>query len=191
MSPPETYFAGQVWSSDVRELVERFYEALRDRDLATVDDLIDERFLGSVTVHEPESLPFGGVHSGPAAAKRLFAALAARDSPVSIDGLSIDHVIESVSESDQLDQVVVALTVPWRTGDGSRAGALAWWTFENLGVARIRSRVSGPSIHSVVPPVSTYRPSRSDAVMSSWHETVYSGSPRLDATNSTLSLIHI
>ena len=137
MTPPETYFGPQTWSSDVREVVERFYAALRDRELAALGELIDDRFAPGVVVREPESLPLGGSHRGPIAVKQLLAKLVATDSPVDVARLSVEEIIESVRESDQLDHVVVALTVPWR--ERNAAPALAWWMFEDLRVAEIRT----------------------------------------------------
>jgi ketosteroid isomerase-like protein len=140
--PPETYLSGQTWSSDVRELVERFYDALRRGDGDAIDELVDERFAPSAIARQPESLPFGGVHEGIAAVKRLLAALGAVESPIDPSGLVVAEIIESVGESDRLDHVVVALSMPMRATEAGDAGAmpvLEWWTFEDLRVAEIRT----------------------------------------------------
>jgi ketosteroid isomerase-like protein len=143
--PPETYLSGQTWSSDVREVVERLYDALRNGDEGAIAELVDERFAPSVVARRPESLPFGGAHEGAAAVKGMYAALAAPGSPFDVERLTVAEIIESVGESDTLDHVVVVLSLPLRalpTPDGPHPdplSALEWWTFEDLRVTEIRT----------------------------------------------------
>jgi ketosteroid isomerase-like protein len=148
MTPPETYYSGQTWASDVREVVERFYDALRREDAAALDELVDERFVPDVVVRQPDSLPFGGVHEGVEAVKRLFAALGGS---IDLPRLTIDEVIESVGESDRVDHVVVAVSFPATGADAAepeRWRALEWWTFEDLRVAAIRSFYWDPAAYA-------------------------------------------
>ena len=135
--PPETYFSGQPWTSDVREVVERFYEAARDGDPAAIEELVDERFLPDAVVREPESLPFGGVHEGTDAIKALFGAIYAPGSGTGFDELGVDTIIEAVGESDKLDHVVVAFA--FAAPGIARGRALQWWTFRDFRVAEIRT----------------------------------------------------
>jgi ketosteroid isomerase-like protein len=146
MTPPETYFSGQTWSSDVREVVERFYDALRGGDKDAIAELVDERFAPGVVARQPESLPFGGAYEGLAAVKALYATLAAPGSPVDIERLTVVEIIESVGESDTLDHAVVVLSLPLRSlptpdtePQPDPLSALEWWTFEDLHVTEIRT----------------------------------------------------
>jgi ketosteroid isomerase-like protein len=142
MAPPETYYSGQTWSSDVREVVERFYDALRRGDTDAIDELVEERFAPDVVARQPESLPFGGVYEGIDAVKRLFAALGAPDAPVDVERLAVEEIIESVGEPDRVDHVVVAVSFPLpgaEVADPGRWHALEWWTFRELRVAELRT----------------------------------------------------
>jgi ketosteroid isomerase-like protein len=144
--PPETYFSGQTWSSDVREVVERFYDALRSGDEDAIAELVDERFAPGVVARQPESLPFGGSYEGIGAVKGLYATIAAPGSPIDLERLTVADIIESVGESDTLDQVVVVLSLPLRSppthdpeSHPDPLSALEWWTFEDLRVTEIRT----------------------------------------------------
>jgi ketosteroid isomerase-like protein len=137
MAPPETYFSGQPWTSDVREVVERFYEAARTRDAASIAELVDERFAAEAVVREPESLPFGGAHEGVDAIKALFDVLYRPGSESGLADVSVETIIESAGESDKLDHVVVALAFGSLRGEPGRA--LQWWTFHDFRVVEIRT----------------------------------------------------
>ena len=76
---PETYLGALAWTSDVREVVDRFYAAARAGDRAAIEELVSERFAASAVVPE---LPAG---------------------------LSVGDVIEAAGSGDHVDNVVVEL----------------------------------------------------------------------------------
>jgi hypothetical protein len=144
---PETYFASQPWTSDVREVVERFYAAASSRDQVAIAELIDERFDPAAVVREPEWQPFGGVYEGAQAIKALYAELCSSASSIDFGQLTVEEVIEAVSESDKIDHIVVSFSFP--TSSAERGHALQWWTFKNLRVAEVRTFYWGTAASGV------------------------------------------
>lgn len=137
---PEAFIPRDGWS-DVREVVERFYAALREGDAPALAELAADRFADDVVLHRPARLRDGGSHAGIEAVQRVLPALIAPDAPVDYSKASIDHVVEFPEQPDELDQIVVAISFPWRSPAGAtvRIGALDWWTFRSLRVAEIRA----------------------------------------------------
>ena len=134
---PETYLGAQAWTSDVREVVDRFYAGLREGDRAALDELVGERFSSSVVVREPPTSPVRGDYEGPAEVARWLSALLDSGPADALEALAVGEVIESVGDPDYIDHIVVELTIPLSSGTESRA--LAWWRFANLRVAEVRT----------------------------------------------------
>jgi ketosteroid isomerase-like protein len=129
-------------TSDLREVVERFYAAIGAADVAALSELIDAAFAPDVVVREPDSLVYGGTYEGIEQVKRAFSGIASPRSPLDASKLAVDQIIEAVTESDRLGYVFAAISFPLRSPRASTEipmRALEWWTFRDLHVARLEA----------------------------------------------------
>ena len=139
---PETFVHPLGAFSDTREVVERFYAAVRARDEAAVADLVQDWFAPDVVVKEPESLIYGGSYAGIDAARRVLGGIASPRSSLDGSKLEIEQIVEAVAESDKLDHVFVAISfalLPPGSDASIPMRAVQWWIFRDLQVASIES----------------------------------------------------
>jgi hypothetical protein len=121
--------------SDLRLIVESFYNALSARDADGVGAIIDESFAPEAILRRPESLPGGGAIDGAGKIKKFMAAVAAMEGgPMDVSSLKIHDVLEHAGEDG--DSVVVELRFPF---NGTQTSALEWWTVRDLKVVEIRA----------------------------------------------------
>jgi ketosteroid isomerase-like protein len=131
---PEAMSADDT-KSDLRVIVEQFYDALVARDPEGVASAIDEHFAPDARLLRPGSLPGGGELAGAEKIKRLMGAVAgARSGPLDPATMRIERVLEDTH--GDLDHVVVELSFPWA---GTPTRALEWWTVRDLKVLEIRA----------------------------------------------------
>jgi ketosteroid isomerase-like protein len=137
MSPEALRVAGGE-GSDVREIVETFYECLNRRDAGALDELISEHFWPDAVLRLPDSLPYGGVYEGSDKIKRLFVGAASAKEAVGPAELALADVAECPRDGD--DQVVVQLAFAWIPpggGEPVRSRSVEWWKFRDLRVVEI------------------------------------------------------
>jgi hypothetical protein len=104
---------GRVEKSDLRLIVESFYDALRG----------------------PESLPGGGVTTGADKIKRFMSAVATMEGgPLDVSQMVVAEILEHAGED--CDHVVAEVQFP--LGEGT-ISALEWWTVRDLKVAEIKA----------------------------------------------------
>jgi hypothetical protein len=121
--------------SDIRLIVENFYDALRARDPQAVQDIVDEHFSADAILRRPESLPGGGVTEGAEKIKRFMSAAATMSGgPLDVSTLEVGEILEHAGE--QCDHVIAE--VRFAAGDGA-ISALEWWTLRDLKVAEIKA----------------------------------------------------
>jgi ketosteroid isomerase-like protein len=135
MSPESMSVQGRDTKSDLRLMVDQFYDALRARDPDAVASAIDEHFAPDARLVRPESLPGGGELAGAKKIKRLMVAVAGADSgPFDPATMRIERVLEETH--GDVDFVVVELSFPWA---GTPTRALECWTVRDLKVIEIRA----------------------------------------------------
>jgi len=123
--------------SSPREVVKRFYCCVREGDIGGLLALVDEEFSPDVVLHEPESLPYGGLHEGRDRVKQLLSGLASPRSPIVASKLQVDEIL--VASTPGSVEAFVALSYPWLPfADESRCvSALERWTFRDQKVTSV------------------------------------------------------
>jgi hypothetical protein len=120
--------------SDLRLIVESFYDALRARDGQLVAEIVDEHFAQDAILRRPESLPGGGVTAGAEKIKRFMVAAATMDGPLDISRLDVHQILEHAGDDGEHVVVDVRFPIP-----GGTVNALEWWILRDLKVAEIRA----------------------------------------------------
>ena len=135
---PEALRVGGGERSDVREVVETFYDSVNRRDAAGLSEVIAEYFAPDVVLRLPDSLPYGGTYEGSDAIERLFVGAASAEEPVGPAELALEEVAECPRDGE--DQVVVRLAFAWIPpggGEPVRSQSVEWWRFRDLQVVEI------------------------------------------------------
>jgi hypothetical protein len=125
----------RVEKSDLRLIVESFYDALRARDVQAIEDLVDEHFADGAALLRPESLPGGGVTAGAETIKRFMSAAATMEGgPLDVSQMVVAEILEHAGED--CDHVVAEVRFPLGAGATT---ALEWWTLRDLKVIEIKA----------------------------------------------------
>jgi ketosteroid isomerase-like protein len=125
-------------SMEAPEIVRAVYNALISVDPDTIHAAAGSYFDDDIVVHEPESLPWGGVYRGRELVTGLMANIGDPASPIDAANLTIDNLIHTPDGDGH--QVVAAVSFPWR-GAGpvpGRMRALEWFTVRGGKVTEIR-----------------------------------------------------
>lgn len=119
------------------DVVRAVYAALTSIDPDTIQAAAARYFDDDIVVHEPESLPWGGVYRSRELVTGLMANIGDPASPIDAANLAIDNVIHTPDGEDH--QVIAAVSFPWR-GPGGRIPmrALEWFTVRAGKVTEIR-----------------------------------------------------
>lgn len=137
---PEAFLARGADRSDVREIVEQFYDAVDRKDAEALAELFDESVAPDAVFRWPESLPYGGVVQGAERLKRMFTAAVSADAPAGAANLTLVRVAEMATGGE--DHVVAELEFDWFAGGSAqpvRTGALEWWLFRDMRVVELKS----------------------------------------------------
>lgn len=108
-------------------VVRSFYDALRDRDVERLGQLVAAHVHEDAVLHRPESLPGGGRTVSARRIGRFFAfAATVVDGPVD----ATEMRVESVTTGRQEDQVDVVVRLAM-TYDATPTTAVEWWAFRD------------------------------------------------------------
>jgi ketosteroid isomerase-like protein len=120
------------------DVVRAVYAALTSVDPATIQAAAARYFDDDIVVHEPESLPWGGVYRGRELVTGLMANIGDPASPIDAANLAIDNIIHTPDGSAH--QVIAAVSFPWRgaAAEPGRMHALEWFTVRGGKVTEIR-----------------------------------------------------
>ena len=116
------------------DVVRAVYAALTSVDPDTIHAAAAAYFDDGIVVHEPESLPWGGVYQGRELVTGLMANIGDPASPIDAANLTVDQLIHTGAE------VVAAVSFPWRGADPvpGQMRALEWFTVRAGKVTEIR-----------------------------------------------------
>lgn len=117
-------------------LVERFYAAVAARDGAALTVIVDDHFVEDASIEWPASLPFGGRVEGSRVLRKIFAGMAAAESPVGPTGLRVRGV---TADDTSVAAELVFTFVPPAGGAPVPSGAIERWCFDGAKVRTIRA----------------------------------------------------
>lgn len=118
-----------------RHLIERFYEAIRERDAPTLATTIEQGFAEHAVMRMPPSLPYGGDHAGRATIAGMLHLLITTPTPIVLpESIHCRRMVE------QHDQVVAEMAFSWKAPRATSPiamTAIEWFTFEDARVAEM------------------------------------------------------
>lgn len=111
-----------------RNVVRNIYDAFARGDLETAASFFSDKLV----LHEPESLPYGGVYSGLQEVGSIVSQIARR---LDLSKLTIERLVGDG------DDVVALVTASWNGDNGKRTEARLseWFTFLDRKVVEIRA----------------------------------------------------
>jgi uncharacterized protein len=126
--------------SEAVHIVRAVYAALCSADPATISSAAAEHFHDDIVVREAESLPWGGVYRGRDQVTTLMANIGDPQSPIDAAHLSVDQLIATADPTSGVDQVIAAVSFPWRGPSQPSVSmrALEWFTVRGDKVVEIR-----------------------------------------------------
>jgi ketosteroid isomerase-like protein len=120
------------------DIVRAVYEALTSVDPDTIRAAAGRYFADDIVVHEPESLPWGGMYRGRELVTGLMANIGDPASPIAAAHLSIDRLVHTPFD-DGSHEVIAAVSFPWRGAERKiPMQALEWFTVRDGLVTEIR-----------------------------------------------------
>ncbi|KQY58230.1 hypothetical protein ASD11_00730 [Aeromicrobium sp. Root495] len=117
-------------------MVERFYAAVSGRDADALTAIVDDHFVADASIEWPVSLPYGGRVEGARILRKIFAGMAAAESPVGPTALRVRSV--TADDSGVVAELVFTYVSP-SGGPPVPSGALERWCFDGDKVRTIRA----------------------------------------------------
>ncbi len=119
-----------------RQIVEDFYSAIPARDVDKLAAVIEDGFAVEAVMRLPNSLPYGGVHSGRHTIKGLVTALLRTKTP-----MVLPESIRVVRVADAGDSIVVEAEFEWLAPGAAKPitmRAMEWLVFHDNHVIDIK-----------------------------------------------------
>ncbi|WP_327241848.1 nuclear transport factor 2 family protein [Streptomyces sp. NBC_01320] len=82
------------WAPAPRDVIQRFYKAVAEKDAAEITHLVNDAFAEDAVLTVPAPLPHGGVHEGRTRIARLFSAVATSGSALGPHNLRLIGVVQ-------------------------------------------------------------------------------------------------